>query len=334
MATGRGLAERTHVASVSVYLAETPVILAIVDGHLETALEWTRRLIDHADEAGAPLRGRQVGLQLLLAPALYLGRPEIYRLAFEEYARHVPTDLQAPGFIMLTAAHAISLVQLGRTQEARSVAGPLLDRIESCGDAHEPINVLNVLLQAAVVFREREAAQTLAARLLPVADVAIGEWFLTSVARQLGDAAALVGDRVAAHAYFLQALDAAGKIRFRPELALTHLRVAELLAEEADRPARSTAQEHLEIAIPELQDMHMQPALERALALSNTLQPSPPRVSTRPLASDTLTAREREIVSLIASGLSNRQIAERLVISSASAPCRRLKSDCFFEIVT
>jgi DNA-binding NarL/FixJ family response regulator len=36
------------------------------------------------------------------------------------------------------------------------------------------------------------------------------------------------------------------------------------------------------------------------------------------LASDTLTAREREIATLVADGLSNRDIAERLVISEGT----------------
>ena len=92
------------------------------------------------------------------------------------------------------------------------------------------------------------------------------------LARHLGDAAVLVGDRAAARAYYAQALEAAGKIRFRPELALTHLRLAELLVEEADDIARSEALAHLDIAIPELRDMQMQPALERALASATQIR--------------------------------------------------------------
>jgi hypothetical protein len=87
------------------------------------------------------------------------------------------------------------------------------------------------------------------------------------VARHLGDAAILVGDRQAARTYYAQALEAAGKIRFRPELALMHPRLAELLSEETDEAARSEAHEHLDIAMPELLDMSMTPALERAVAL-------------------------------------------------------------------
>ena len=51
-------------------------------------------------------------------------------------------------------------------------------------------------------------------------------------------------------AYYLQALELAAKIRFRPEIALTHLQLAELLLEHypSEQPE---AQEHLDFAIEE-----------------------------------------------------------------------------------
>jgi ATP/maltotriose-dependent transcriptional regulator MalT len=141
----------------------------------------------------------------------------------------------------------------------------------------------------------------------------------TCLARHLGDAAVLLGDRPAARAYYMQALEAAGKIRFRPELALTHVRLAELLFMEVGAAARSEALEHLDVAIPELRDMKMQPTLERAVALHEQYAPARTRVRVAQSASDTLTAREREIARLLADGLSNRDIAQRLVISDATA---------------
>jgi non-specific serine/threonine protein kinase len=61
--------------------------------------------------------------------------------------------------------------------------------------------------------------------------------------------------------------------------------------------------------------MKMQPALERALALEAKFEAVAAQRPGRQLASDVLTAREREIASLMAEGLSNREIAEKLVIS-------------------
>jgi hypothetical protein len=71
-------------------------------------------------------------------------------------------------------------------------------------------------------------------------------------AHSSGEAAVLVGDPAAAQGYYAQALEAAGKIRFRPELALTQVSLGELLLQEADDVARSKALEHLDLAIPEL----------------------------------------------------------------------------------
>jgi DNA-binding NarL/FixJ family response regulator len=128
----------------------------------------------------------------------------------------------------------------------------------------------------------------------------------------------LAGDRAAARSYYTQALESAGKIRFRPELALTRVSLAELLLQEGDEAARSEALKHLDIAIPELQDMKMQPARERALALKDKFEAVAAQLPGRQSASDALTAREREIASLMANGLSNRDIAERLVISEGT----------------
>jgi non-specific serine/threonine protein kinase len=64
--------------------------------------------------------------------------------------------------------------------------------------------------------------------------------------------------------------------------------------------------------------MKMQPGLERALGLRETLAPAPTLAAGRQSASDTLTAREREIARLMADGLSNHDIAEMLVISEGT----------------
>jgi DNA-binding NarL/FixJ family response regulator len=62
----------------------------------------------------------------------------------------------------------------------------------------------------------------------------------------------------------------------------------------------------------------MQPSLERALALSTRAQGVSVQASDAPVASDAPTTREREIASLVADGLTNRNIAERLVITEGT----------------
>ena len=102
-----------------------------------------------------------------------------------------------------------------------------------------------------------------------------------------------MGDRLQARAYYDQALDLCQRIRYRPEIALIHLDLAELLlneAADADAEARpplpvgegrgeataealrAEARAHLDFSIPEFQAMNMPPALERAVRLTGLLR--------------------------------------------------------------
>jgi DNA-binding CsgD family transcriptional regulator len=311
------LAVRTRVVTVNHLVAVRDVTLAIVDGRLDEALKLTEGLVELGDESGVPVRGRQFRLSTLLDPALYLGRADVWLTAFDEDANLVPAVLPAHRSVAYTAARAMCLAQLGRMEAARTVVAPLLDGVAS-SDEEFPMAQLTMLLQAAIAVEDKAAAKALSARLACAAHLSGDFIAYTCVGRHLGDAAALAGDRVAARLYYLQALDAAGKIRFRPELALTHLRLAELLLQEEDDAARSEALDHLDIAIPELRDMQMRPWLERALALNDAHLSSQVHAPVRPATSDVLTAREREIAGLVADGLSNREIGERLVISEGT----------------
>jgi hypothetical protein len=122
-----------------------------------------------------------------------------------------------------------------------------------------------------VILDDREAAALLMPRLEGFASLIDG-WYLTCIARHLGAAAALLGDKSKAMAYNQQALEVAGKVRFRPEIALIRLQMAELLLDDADAAKRTEAHAHLDFAIGEFRAMKMQPALERALRHKDLLK--------------------------------------------------------------
>ena len=170
-------------------------------------------------------------------------------------------------------------------------------------------------LQCAIALEHRPAARALAAQLECVSHISIEEWAITSVARQLAAASVLNGDHAAAYTYCARALETAGKIGFRPDTALTHLQLAELLLEEGKR---TQAQEHLDIAIPELEHMQLTPAHTRALTLVALAERGELPDSDRGAVLDGLTRRERDAARLIANGRTNREIADALVITEGT----------------
>jgi DNA-binding NarL/FixJ family response regulator len=313
------LAERTHVVTVQMYAAASDFELAMVDGHLEDAWERFNRIVDLANELGMSVHWRP-GRQSDLTLSLYLGRAQRWLEAFDQNVGLVAMPQpghQSANSIRMTAGRALCLAQVERLDEARTLVAPLLDNIEGMDD-ELPIGALALLLQAVVVVEHRAAARVLAGRLACVAHLNGDTLMLVCVGRHLGDAAALVGDRTAARGYYAKALDSTAKICFRPELALTHVSMAEILLAESDDAVRSVALEHLNTTIPELRDMKMQPGLERALALREDVAPTVAKAPVRGSAADGLTVREREIARLVAIGRSNREIADALVITEGT----------------
>jgi uncharacterized protein (DUF924 family) len=74
----------------------------------------------------------------------------------------------------------------------------------------------------------------------------------------------MLGRPEAGRKYYGDALKVATEMRFRPEIALTRLQLAELLLEYFPEE-KSEALEHLDFSINEFREMKMQPSLERAL---------------------------------------------------------------------
>jgi len=155
----------------------------------------------------------------------------------------------------------------GPRDNANAMLEHVLDASQRAGQLENAdVYGLAPLLEAAIQVENRDAAVSLSKILAPCADfITFG---LSAIARHLGAASALLGDRSQAERYYRQALDLSTRIGFRPEIALTRLDIAELLFD-GTADERVQAQEHLAVAIPEFRAMHMQPALDRALQLQS-----------------------------------------------------------------
>ena len=312
------LAQRTDDANVIVRSLMIQQLLDYIDGRLEEAISGAEQLLRRADELGAPIRGRLFAGVLGFRPLLHVGRGdeavatlrEADRLA-EVEDKNVWTEL----LTVLLRAHQ------GRSDEAEGGLRRLMtEHVQHQGE-NMPTPGLVMLLEAAVLVEDRELCSVLAERLAPVAFLSTTYLAQTCPARHLGAAAELLGEPDKARGYCRQALEAAGKIRFRPEIALTRLQLAELLLDpsassgQGSAEERAEAVEHLDLAIGELRDMKMQPSLERALELQEKLESPRDGGVSYP---DGLSQREVEVLRLIAQGKSNQQIADELFISAST----------------
>ena len=126
-------------------------------------------------------------------------------------------------------------------------------------------------LEASVLVGHRRAAELLLNRFSESGLCTSGTQYITCIPRHLGGACALLERYDEARKYYQEAIKVCTEMRFRPELALTRLQMAELLLEHYP-DEKKEALEHLEFAIKEFTEMKMQPSLERALRQKKILK--------------------------------------------------------------
>ncbi len=119
-------------------------------------------------------------------------------------------------------------------------------------------------LEVAVLTGHSGAADALLNRLAGSSLLTTGIMYLTCIGRHLGAAAVMLGRPEKARAHYRDSLKVTTDTRFRPEIALTRLGLAELLLEHYPEE-KPEALEHLDFTIGEFREMKMQPSLERAL---------------------------------------------------------------------
>ena len=253
------IAERTHDTTPRLLTLHRTNLLLFVDGRLEESLQGIERFVDQAGELGSPVMGRLFGAWQY-KPLLYLGRAE--------------EALAAAGYelgSLVLPVHAICLAHVGRLPEAREVLHSVLHSIEDeTAKGETRLGPISSVLELAVTLADHDAAAALAT-MLGGHEKYAPMYFGSSDGRNLGAAAALLGDHEEARARYQAALEVLAKVRHRPELALTRLQLAELLLDHYP-DERDEALEHMDFAITELRDMKMQPALERALSRREILE--------------------------------------------------------------
>jgi tetratricopeptide (TPR) repeat protein len=245
------LAERTRDVTLSMWAIGGPVILAFVDGRITEASELADAGMASARERGISLTWAGAACRL----ACHLGRGrEQWLDALDRPVR--PSQ----------AHRALVLAHLGHRDEVQAIVDRFFGTMGSDAD-ESSAGLLFALLEACLLAQLTEPVRILVPRLRLYADklaMTGGSQFGGSGARMLGDGAVLLEQPDQARAYYQQALEVCARVRFRPEIAITRLHLAELLLQ--DYPAeQADAQGHLDFAIDEFRAMQMQPALERAL---------------------------------------------------------------------
>jgi tetratricopeptide (TPR) repeat protein len=232
----------------------------IMNGQLEEASECHDDVLRLGTEMGTP-QAAQVyanGFGPRLGGYLGWGRERLRRL--EEWA-------QAAGLSVPVAAHvrAYYLVCGGEKEEVMTILDEVADHYASEPEkTRHTFGALLLLLEAAVLSKHRRATEVLSSLLVGAVYKTTGAQNPTCVARHLGAAAALLGKYEEAHRHYSEAIKVCTEMKFRPELALTRLQLAELLLEHYPKE-RAAALEHLDFVISEFRDMKMRPWLERAL---------------------------------------------------------------------
>jgi tetratricopeptide (TPR) repeat protein len=257
----RELIESPRLARLPVLHRVSPMIYAcyhIMDGQLEEAAKCHDDVLRLGAEMGTPQAAAVYANTFgpRLGGYLGWGREEL---------RHLDEWGQAFGVSVPAHIRAYYLVCGGEREEAVTVLDEAADHYAAEPErTKDHFGGMVLLLETSVLAKHARAAEILLNLLVGAVHKTTGAQNLTCVARHLGAAAALLGRYAEARKHYGEAIEVSTEMRFRPELALTRLQLAELLLEHYPKE-RAEALEHLDFGISEFRDMKMRPWLERAL---------------------------------------------------------------------
>jgi hypothetical protein len=236
-------------------------VIAFLDGKLEQVVGKIEHNIDLARDTEREQAVFTSAMLFGLRSILYLGDSAEYRN--RTLWKVVPEQMNTPVFryIPLYLAHHGQIDKVNKMLERMLAARPDITRSNDLTHAWLDI----AYLESAVLVKHHKAADLLLKRFagntLATTGIDLGT---TCIPRHLGGAAALLGRNDDARQHYADAIRICTEMRFRPELALSRLQLAELLLEHYPQE-KMDALEHLDFAIKEFREMKMQPSLERAL---------------------------------------------------------------------
>jgi DNA-binding CsgD family transcriptional regulator len=219
----------------------------------------------------------------------------------------------APQIPIITAGLARALLSVGRTDEARAVYDTLRG-LPAAGDKDtRTLGALIQLMDVILTFQDTEVAEAAYNLLYPHIAVSgatgTGVVFLSgSLHWPLGRLAALLGHTGDAIGHYQAAVTINARIGARPFVALARLDWAGALQARAARGDLPQALDLARQAALEADRLDMPGPASRAKQLTQ-------RLGHDIRAGDPLTGREREIAELVCAGLTNRAIADHLVLS-------------------
>jgi tetratricopeptide (TPR) repeat protein len=266
MAEMKTLAERSGQPNMLVLSMVNDATMAIWDGRLEEAVTIRRYMVARAEELNI-FEFAAIWASFVIRARVHLGDAGRALERVLQDSRNVSQHLGAVLLILFCLGH------LGRYAEVSEMLEQMVVTRPGIGSAEDETTLwLDItLLQAAVLAEHHRAAELLLRRLAGSRCRTSGFGLTTCTGRHMGAAATLLGKPDEARKYYQKAIEDCTEIRFRPELALTRLQLAELLLEHY--PAeKKEALDHLDFAVKEFQDMKMQPSLERALRHKDILQ--------------------------------------------------------------